>query len=133
MTAAPAHRPVPAPRPAPAARRPGPARRRGRRPHARRNTAIGLVLTALMLFPVYWMVNVSLTPQQDMRKDPPDLLPLRKQLMDMVKRPVNLQASRDIVLSFRGELLDQPYLTLFTKPEGLSLSKPPVTKPTLPA
>ncbi|MEC3993224.1 carbohydrate ABC transporter permease [Actinacidiphila sp. DG2A-62] len=29
-----------------------------------------------MLFPVYWMVNVSLTPQQDMRKDPPDLLPL---------------------------------------------------------
>jgi multiple sugar transport system permease protein len=29
-----------------------------------------------MLFPVYWMINVSLTPQQDMRKDPPDLLPL---------------------------------------------------------
>jgi hypothetical protein len=57
----------------------------------------------------------------------PDLLPLRKQLMDMVKRPVNLQASRDIVLSFRGELLDQPYLTLFTKPEGLSLSKPPLS------
>jgi hypothetical protein len=57
----------------------------------------------------------------------PDLLPLREQLMDMVKRPVNLQASRDIVLSFRGELLDQPYLTLFTKPEGLSLSKPPLS------
>ncbi|WP_405737442.1 carbohydrate ABC transporter permease [Streptomyces sp. NBC_01537] len=29
-----------------------------------------------MLFPVYWMLNVSLTPQQDMRKSPPDLLPL---------------------------------------------------------
>ena len=29
-----------------------------------------------MLFPVYWMINVSLTPQRDMRKDPPDLLPL---------------------------------------------------------
>ncbi|MER6437991.1 carbohydrate ABC transporter permease [Streptomyces sp. NPDC001185] len=43
---------------------------------SRRDTAIGLVLTALMLFPVYWMVNVSLTRQQDMRKDPPDLLPL---------------------------------------------------------
>lgn len=57
----------------------------------------------------------------------PDLLPLRNQLMEMVKRPVNLQASRDIVISFRGELLDQPYLTLFTKPEGLSLSKPPVS------
>jgi multiple sugar transport system permease protein len=53
----------------------GPAtRRRGHR--SRRRTAIGLVLTAVMLFPVYWMVNVSLTPQHDMRKDPPDLLPL---------------------------------------------------------
>ncbi len=43
---------------------------------SRRYTAIGVVLTAIMLFPVYWMINVSLTPQQDMRKDPPDLLPL---------------------------------------------------------
>ncbi|WP_329171510.1 MULTISPECIES: carbohydrate ABC transporter permease [unclassified Streptomyces] len=43
---------------------------------SRRNTVIGVVLTAVMLFPVYWMVNVSLTPQQDMRKSPPDLLPL---------------------------------------------------------
>jgi hypothetical protein len=54
----------------------------------------------------------------------PDLVPLRKKLMDMVKRPVNLQASRNIVLRFRGDLLDQPYLTLFTKPEGLSLNQP---------
>jgi len=42
----------------------------------RTTTAIGIVLTALMLFPVYWMLNVSLTPQQDMRKTPPDLFPL---------------------------------------------------------
>jgi hypothetical protein len=55
----------------------------------------------------------------------PDLVPLRKRLMDMVKRPVNLQASRDIVIRFRGDLLDQPYLTLFTKPEGLGLSPQP--------
>lgn len=57
----------------------------------------------------------------------PELVPLRKQLMEMVKRPVNLQASRDVVLSFRGDLLGQPYLALFTKPEGLSLSKPPLS------
>ncbi len=38
-------------------------------------TAIGLLLTGIMLFPVYWMVNVSLTPDQDMRKSPPDLFP----------------------------------------------------------
>jgi multiple sugar transport system permease protein len=39
-------------------------------------TGVGIVLTALMLFPVYWMVNVSLTPTDRMRKDPPDLVPL---------------------------------------------------------
>jgi multiple sugar transport system permease protein len=43
---------------------------------SRRNTVIGVILTAVMLFPVYWMINVSLTPQQDMRKSPPDLFPL---------------------------------------------------------
>ena len=54
----------------------------------------------------------------------PDLVSLRKELMEMVKRPVNLQASRDIVLRFRGDLLDQPYLTLFTKAQGLALNTP---------
>ena len=38
-------------------------------------TGIGLVLTGLMLFPVYWMLNVSLTREQDMRKSPPDWFP----------------------------------------------------------
>jgi hypothetical protein len=52
----------------------------------------------------------------------PDLVPLRHQLMAMVKRPVNIQASRDIVTRLRGDLLGQPYLTLLTKPEGLSLN-----------
>jgi hypothetical protein len=42
----------------------------------------------------------------------PGLLPLRETLMAIVKRPVNIQASREIVLQFRGDLLDQPYLTL---------------------
>ncbi|MEV8567543.1 carbohydrate ABC transporter permease [Streptomyces sp. NPDC051322] len=39
-------------------------------------TALGLLLTAGMLFPVYWMLNVSFTRDQDMRKSPPDLLPV---------------------------------------------------------
>lgn len=51
-----------------------------------------------------------------MGEDDPDiapaLLPLRETLMAMVKRPVNIQASREIVLQFRGDLLGQPYLTL---------------------
>jgi hypothetical protein len=47
----------------------------------------------------------------------PSLIPLRQTLMAMVKRPVNIQASRDVVIAVRGELLDQPYLILLTKPE----------------
>jgi len=47
----------------------------------------------------------------------PELVPLRQKLMAMVHRPVNIQASRDVVLQFRGDLLDQPYLTLFEVPE----------------
>jgi multiple sugar transport system permease protein len=47
-----------------------------RRGRTRWKTALGLALTALMLFPVYWMLNVSFTRDQDMRKSPPDLLPL---------------------------------------------------------
>lgn len=52
----------------------------------------------------------------------PDLVPLRNALIAMVGRPVNLQASRDLVIRFRGDVLDQPYLTLFSKPEGLGLN-----------
>lgn len=42
----------------------------------------------------------------------PALVPLRRRLMDMVKRPVNIQGTRDLVTVFRGDLLGQPYLTL---------------------
>lgn len=38
-------------------------------------TALGVLLTALMLFPVYWMVNVSLTRTGDLRRDPPRWFP----------------------------------------------------------
>ncbi|RYH26389.1 MAG: hypothetical protein EON54_23980, partial [Alcaligenaceae bacterium] len=36
-------------------------------------TTIGVVLTAIMLFPVYWMVNVSLTKREAIRDG--DLIP----------------------------------------------------------
>ncbi|MGP3964052.1 carbohydrate ABC transporter permease [Nonomuraea sp. 3N208] len=38
-------------------------------------TALGVVLVGLMLFPVYWMFNVSLTKTSDMRADPPHWFP----------------------------------------------------------
>ena len=40
------------------------------------NTGIGLVLTALMLFPIYWMVNASFTQDRYLRKTPPDWFPV---------------------------------------------------------
>jgi multiple sugar transport system permease protein len=39
-------------------------------------TALGAAFTALMLFPVYWMINVSLTQASNMRKSPPNLIPV---------------------------------------------------------
>jgi hypothetical protein len=54
-------------------------------------------------------------------KDDPDiapgLTPLRERLMQMVQRPVNIQATRDFVMYIRGELLGQPYVVLVPKPD----------------
>jgi hypothetical protein len=57
----------------------------------------------------------------------PGLVPLRGKLMAMVKRPVNIQASRDVVLHVRGDLLGQPYLILFEKPDHPSPNDKPLT------
>jgi hypothetical protein len=35
-----------------------------------------------------------------------------------VHRPVNIQASREVVMYFRGELIGQPYLMLIERPEN---------------
>ena len=48
----------------------------------------------------------------------PGLIPLRETLMVMTGRPVNIQASREIVIEFRGGVLDQPYLTLIEKSDS---------------
>ncbi len=39
-------------------------------------TAVGVAITAVMLFPLYWMINVSLTPNDRLRLENPQLLPL---------------------------------------------------------
>jgi hypothetical protein len=61
----------------------------------------------------FYVPGVHTMPLGDEHPDiAPDLLPLRKQLMDMVGRPVNIQGTRDFVMYVRGDLLGQPYLTL---------------------
>jgi hypothetical protein len=68
----------------------------------------------------YFVPGVHTRPLSDDDPDiAPDLVPLRTTLMEMVKRPVNIQASREIVIQLRGDFLGQPYLILFRKPEGL--------------
>lgn len=52
----------------------------------------------------------------------PDLTPLRNRLMEMVGRPVNIQATRDFVMYLRGELIGQPYLVLIDKDDWSSES-----------
>ncbi len=55
-----------------------PVRLASQRPRRRGpvKTAIGVALTAIMLFPVYWMVNESFTPDQAMLRYPPRLVPV---------------------------------------------------------
>ena len=73
---------------------------------------------AIGLFTVtgFFVPGVHSRPLSD--EDPdiaPGLIPLREMLMAMTGRPVNIQASRDLVIQVRGHLLDQPYLMLIGK------------------
>lgn len=64
----------------------------------------------------FFLPGVHSRPLSD--KDPdiaPALVPLREKLMAMVRRPVNIQGTRDFVMYLRGEVLGQPYLTLIQK------------------
>ena len=66
----------------------------------------------------FFVPGVHSRPLSDVDPDiAPDLVPLRQRLMAMVNRPVNIQASRDFVIHFRGDVLGQPYLTLIDKPD----------------
>jgi hypothetical protein len=62
----------------------------------------------------YWIPGIHSRPLSD--EDPdiaPELVPLRRRLMEMVRRPVNIQGTRDWVQYLRGAVMGQPYLTLF--------------------
>jgi len=68
----------------------------------------------LRYFSAFWIPGIHSKPLSD--EDPdiaPELTPLRQQLMDLVHRPVNIQGTRDWIQHFRGDIMKQPYLTLF--------------------
>jgi len=79
-------------------------------------TLVGDEVIKLFKLTGFFVPGVHSRPVSD--EDPdiaPDLVPLRRQLMAMVGRPVNIQASREIVMQVRGDLLGQPYYVLMEK------------------
>jgi hypothetical protein len=76
-------------------------------------TLVGSEVVHLFKVTGFFVPGVHSRPLSD--EDPliaPDLIPLRHDLMAMVGRPVNIQATRDFVMHLRGDVLGQPYLTL---------------------
>ena len=79
-------------------------------------TFVGPEILGEYILDGFYLPGVHTKPLSD--KDPdiaPNLVPLRERLTEMVKRPVNIQATRDIWMKIRGEWLGQPYLTLIGK------------------
>jgi len=76
-------------------------------------TLVGNDVVGLFKVSGFFVPGVHSRPLSD---DDPDIAPplidLRRQLIDIVGRPVNIQATRDFVMYLRGDLLGQPYLTL---------------------
>jgi hypothetical protein len=76
-------------------------------------TLVGDQVIGLFTITGFFVPGLHSRPLSD--DDPgiaPDLIPLRETLMAMTGRPVNVQASRELVMQLRGDILGQPYLTL---------------------
>ena len=83
-------------------------------------TLVGDDVVKLFKVTGFFVPGVHSRPLSD--EDPdiaPELVPLRKKLVEMTGRPVNIQGTRDWVMYFRGEMLGQPYLTLIEKEHEL--------------
>jgi hypothetical protein len=80
-------------------------------------TLVGGDALALFRLDGFFVPGLHSRPLSD-EEDPgiaPELVPLRQKLMNMVNRPVNIQATGDLVMFLRGDLLGQPYLTLVAR------------------
>jgi hypothetical protein len=77
-------------------------------------TLIGGEVLRYYDFDGYFVPGAHSRPLSDVDPDiAPELVPLRERLMRMTGRPVNIQGSRDWVQYLRGDILGQPYLTLY--------------------
>lgn len=72
----------------------------------------------VMLFREFHIPGIHSVPLSEQHPfASPQLGPLRQRLCDMVKRPVNLQATTSLVQNVRDATMDQPYLVLLRQPE----------------
>jgi hypothetical protein len=81
-------------------------------------TLVGEAAIGLFTVTGFFVPGVHSRPLSD--EDPdiaPPLVALRQDLMALAGRPVNIQGSRELVMTLRGDLLGQPYLTLIEKTE----------------
>ena len=88
---------------------------------SRVKTGVAILLTAIMLFPVYWMINVSFTKDTDMRHDPPYLFPVHGTLEGY--RAVLRQQMPYLGTSFLVGLGTVALTLAIAAPAGYSLAK----------
>ena len=76
-------------------------------------TLVGDAAIGLFTVTGFFIPGVHSRPLSD--DDPgiaPDLVPLRETLIALTGRPVNIQATRKLAMTFRGDTLGQPYVTI---------------------
>jgi multiple sugar transport system permease protein len=78
------------------------------------NTAIGVTVLAVMLFPLYWMINASLLPSTELIKPDPTWFPV----------PGTLDGYRNALESQGGHLLTSLYIALGTVAVTLAVAVP---------
>ena len=82
-------------------------------------TLVGSQVVSLFNITGFFVPGVHSRPLSDAEPGlAPKLLALREGLTILAGRPVNVQASREIVIQLRGDLLGQPYLVLIERTEG---------------
>jgi multiple sugar transport system permease protein len=78
------------------------------------NTAVGVAVLAVMLFPLYWMLNASLLPSTELIKPEPTWLPIHG----------TLDGYRNALHSQGGHLLTSLYVALGTVAVTLAVAVP---------
>jgi hypothetical protein len=91
-------------------------------------TLIGADALKLFRLEGFYVPGLHSRPLSDQDEEiAPELLPLRAKLVAMVGRPVNIQATGDLMMFLRGDLLGQPYLTIVARPKAAAAGEAQTT------